>query len=438
MNEELSSDIQDGILFFMLTDLKFLSICKSKIDYKIFKSPIQQKICQIIHNFFDEYGVIINDKFDEIILPQFPKNEQELLITYLTKLFSTDYIKGYIFDKLDLFISKREWETALIQSVEDLDNNNIDRIEERVRKILSNKLGYNNIKNVLDENLGEFYNTKNNGEICCPTGVKDLDNIIGGLRYKELAIIMSPLNVGKSFFMSFIGSKALLYSKDVLYITNEMSKQQVKGRFFQRFAGVTDKPQEELNIWSGKERIKFKPDHLGNAKKVKKSIEVMKSFGGKLFIAEFPDKTLTMDGLETLLNDIEFSEKKYPDLVLLDNLQGVRYKNSSKDDWKDLENLSHELRRIAMEKNIALVTSTHSQRSAIGNKIIQAKDIRGSIDILNIADLGISINQTSEEYLLNQMRLFVMRSRSSKKWGQVRIYTNFDLGHFCVHSELME
>lgn len=438
MNEELSNDIQDGILFFMLTDLKFLSICKSKIDYKIFKSPIQQKICSIILSFFSEYGVIINEKVEEIILPEFQENEQTLIITYLHKLFSTNYTKGYIFDKLDLFISKREWETALIQSVEDLDNNNIDRIEERVRKILSSKLGCNNIKNVLDENLGEFYNTKNNGEICCPTGVKDLDNIIGGLRYKELAIIMSPLNVGKSFFMSYIGSKALLYSKDVLYITNEMSKQQVKGRFFQRFAGVTDKPKEELQIWSRNERIKYKPDHLGNAKKVKKSIEVMKSFGGKLFIAEFPDKTLTMDGLETLLNDIEFSEKKYPDLVLLDNLQGVRYKNSGKDDWKDLENLTHELRRISMEKNLSSVASTHSQRSAIGNKIGQAKDVRGCIDILNIADLGISINQTNEEYLINQARLFVMRSRSSKKWAQIRVYQNYEMGNFCTFSELME
>ena len=55
-----------------------------------------------------------------------------------------------------------------------------------------------------------------------------------------------------------------------------------------------------------------------------------------------------------------------------------------------------------------------------------------------MCDLAISINQTNEEMLLNQMRLFIMRSRSSKKWGQVRIYTNFDMGHFAVFSEIME
>ena len=91
-----------------------------------------------------------------------------------------------------------------------------------------------------------------------------------------------------------------------------------------------------------------------------------------------------------------------------------------------------------MERVISVFTSTNSQRAAIGNKLIQSKDIRGSIDILNVCDLAISINQTNEEMLLNQMRLFIMRSRSSKKWGQVKIYTNFDMGNFCTFSELME
>lgn len=435
---EIDDSIQDGLLFFMLTDVKFLSICRTKIDPSIFKSSIQKQICKVIFNFFDNYETIINGNSDEIILPTFNENEQNIVATYLYKLFTEVYVKDYIFDKLDLFISKREWESALIQSVEDLDKNDIGKIEDRVRKILSNKIGYNNIKNVLEEDLKDFYNNKNDGEICTPTGVKALDSIIGGVKYKELTIIMAPLNVGKSFFFTFIGSKALLYGKDVLYITNEMSKQQVKSRFFQRFAGVTDKPISEMDIWSGNQKIKYKPDHLGNAKKVKKSIETMSSFGGKLYIAEYPDKTLTMDRLETLLNDISISEKKYPDLILLDNLQGVRYNTNSRDDWKDLENLSHELRRIAMEKNIAVVTSTHSGRGSIGNKIVQAKDVRGSIDILNISDLGISINQTNEEYVLGQARLFVMRSRSSKKWAQVRVYQNYAMGHFCVYSELIE
>ncbi len=205
-----------------------------------------------------------------------------------------------------------------------------------------------------------------------------------------------------------------------------------------RFAGVTDKPQEELNIWSGKEKIKFTPDHLGNAKKVKNSIKTMGSFGGQLIIAEYPDKTLTPSKIERLLNDMEIEQGKYPDLILVDGLQGLKYNTNGKDDWQALEQLCHELRRIAMEKNIAVVTSTHSQRSAIGNKIVQAKDIRGSIDIMNVCDLGLSLNQTSEEYLLNQMRIFVMRSRTSKKWGQIRIYTNFDMGNFATYSELIE
>lgn len=438
MSEILSEDIQDGIFYYLLTDKKFLQICRTKLEPTIFKSSIQQKICKIIFNFWDKYQIVIDGKAVDIILTEFNEDEQDLVIQYLTKLFESKHIKEYVYDKIDLFIQKMEWEKVLIDSVELLDKDNIGAIESKVQKIIRNKFSYSDIKNVLQEDLKEFYHNEYLGEICCPMGIKALDQIIGGLRYKELTIIIAPLSVGKSFFMSFIGSKALLYGKTVLHITTEMSKHKVKERYFQRFAGVTSKPSEELEIWSGNQRIKFKPDHLGNATKIKKSLETMGSFGGKLFISEYPDKTLTIPKMESLLNDMELEQGKYPDLILVDGLQGLRYATNGRDDWKALEELSHELRRIAMEKNSSVVASTHSGRGAIGNKIVQAKDVRGSIDILNVADLGISLNQTSEEYLLNQMRIFIMRARSSKKWGQVRIYTNFDMGNFCCYSELME
>lgn len=438
MNEELSNNISDDLLFFLFTDKKFLQICRNKLNSSFFKSPIQQKICKIIFNFWDKYQNIIDGNADTIILPEFQEDEQDLVIQYLTKLFSSTYIKEYIYDKVDLFIQKKGWEKVLIEAVDLLDKDNIEEIEKKVQNIIRNKFNYSDIKNVLQEDLKEFYDDSNKGEICCPTGIKALDSIIGGLRYKELSIIVAPLNIGKSWMFSFIGSKALLFGKSVLHITTEMSRHKVKERYFQRFAGLTDKPMPEIDIWSGNQRIKYKPDHLGNAKKVKKSIETMGSFGGKLFISEFPDKLLTIQKLESLLNDIELEQGKYPDLVLVDGLQGLKYSTNSRDDWKDLENLSHELRRIAMEKTIAVVASTHSGRGSIGNKIVQAKDVRGSIDILNIADLGISINQTNEEYLLGQARLFIMRARSSKKWGQIRVYQNYDMGHFCVYSELVE
>ena len=435
----LSENIQDGILYYLLTDLKFLSICKTKLDPAIFQSTLQQQICKIIFEFFDKHETIINGNADTIVLQEFPENEQGIVATYLNKIFSSTYTKSYIQEKLDLFIQKREWEKALIKCVEDLDNDDIDSIEDRIGKVIRNKFSYSDIKNVLKEDLKEFYNNEYEGEICCPTGIKALDSIIGGLKYKELTVVVAPLNVGKSWMFTFLGSKALLYGKTVLHITTEMSRQQVKQRYFMRFAGVSSKPMEELNIWSGNEKIKFKPEHLGNANKVKKAIKTMDSFGGKLYIVEYPDKTLTIPKMERLLNDMELEQGKYPDLIFVDGLQGLRFvENKQGNEWQALEQISHELRRIAMERSIAIVTSTHSQRSAIGNKIIQSQDIRGSIDILNICDLGLSLNQSNEEQLLNQMRIFVMRSRSSKKWGQVRIHTNFDLGHFSVFSELME
>src|SRR3990172_5989571 len=147
----LSENIQDGILYYLLTDLKFLSICKTKLDPAIFQSTLQQQICKIIFEFFDKHETIINGNADTIILQEFPENEQGIVAVYLNKIFSSTYVKSYIQEKLDLFIQKREWEKALIQSVEDLDNDNIAAIEDRVYRIIRNKFSYSDVQNVLEE-----------------------------------------------------------------------------------------------------------------------------------------------------------------------------------------------------------------------------------------------------------------------------------------------
>src|SRR3972149_2444209 len=194
----LSENIQDGIIYYLLTDLKFLSICKTKLDPAIFQSTLQQQICKIIFSFYDKHNATIDTSADTIILQEFPENEQGIVAVYLNKIFSLTYIKSYIQEKLDLFIQKREWEKALIKCVEDLDNDDIDSIENRVYKIIRNKFSYSDVQNVLEENLKDFYHTIHEGVICSPSGVKALDQVIGGFKYKELAIIVSPLNVGKS------------------------------------------------------------------------------------------------------------------------------------------------------------------------------------------------------------------------------------------------
>jgi len=439
IDTDLNDEIQDALLFFLLTDLKFLTQCRVKIESNIFKSSIQQRICQKIYSFFDAYKTIIGVKVDSIILPEFPENEQALIAQYLYKIFNGKYVKDYVYDKINLFISKRAWETALVSCVELLDRNDINNIEKIVYNVLNSKLGKSNIsKNILTSDLKEFYTSEETGNICTPTGVKALDEVIGGFKYKELTIIVAPLNVGKSWFFVYTASKALLYGKDVLHITLEMSKQRVMERYLMRFAGVSDKKSNEVDIWSGKNRIKHIPDTIHNVPKIKQALATMNSFGGKLYIEEFPDKTLTVKKLENLLNDMELENGKLPDIVFVDGLQGLKYdENKRGDDWKALEDLSHQLRKISIERNVAMVTSTHSNRSAIGNKLVQAQDIRGSIDILNICDLGLSLNQTNEEMSLEQMRIFIMRSRTSIKWKQIRLYQNYTLGHFCVYSELI-
>jgi len=88
MIENISDDVQDGAFYFLLTDKKFLQICRTKLSPILFKSPIQQKICRIIFDFWDKYQNIVDSNVDEIIVSAFKEDEQNLVIQYLTKIFS--------------------------------------------------------------------------------------------------------------------------------------------------------------------------------------------------------------------------------------------------------------------------------------------------------------------------------------------------------------
>ena len=55
---------------------------------------------------------------------------------------------------------------------------------------------------------------------------------------------------------------------------------------------------------------------------------------------------------------------------------------------------------------------------------------------MQVADTGISLNQTKAENSLGKMRMNIMRARGSQKFGIIDIWQNLDLAQFCLASKL--
>lgn len=432
-----SVELQNQILYLFLTDLSFIKTCKNRIKPEYFTSEIQQVLVEIIFGFFEEFNDVPKEHILDIIKDVVKEKGIETYTNYINNLLNLNPVKFFVIKELDKFIQHRNWEISLVKCVDYLKENDFESIEKIVVSNLRDKIIYADVKNVLEEDLSSFYNSREDEKVI-PTGIKALDKLIRGLKKKELSVFVAPLSVGKTWCMIHLGSKALVYGKDVLHITLEMSRHEIKSRYLMHFAGVVNKEKNEIEVWEGNEKSLIVPDLITNIKKVKKSISIMKKYGGKLFILGYPNDVFTINTLESILNFIEIEQDKPLDMVIIDGADGMRYDKNFRQEWEKGTKIYENLRRIGVERDLAMVTVSHSGRDSLGKKLITSKDTKGTIDKLNIADLGISINQTVEEYLNQQARLFVMRNRSEVKWKQILINQNYNLGHFCVYSELIE
>lgn len=281
---------------------------------------------------------------------------------------------------------------------------------------------------------------------CAPTRIYALDAVIKGLFRKELFVIMAPLNVGKSWGCIHLAVSSLISGKHVLYLTLETAKVRVQQRIFQNISGVVKQAHEAEfervvkvwdDNWADKEEL-IVPSLL-DIRVVEKQVGILRKFGGNLSVREYASGSCSTADIEReiMLYDAKFG--KIPDILIVDGIPDV--KNSGEDDKKrqvGLGVITRELRRFATEYNMAVVATHQANRVGMQADIVGAEHTGGAIEIMQIADVAVTLNQTRSENKLGKMRLFLARARGQQKWLLFEMFMNLQLGQFCQVSRSIE
>jgi replicative DNA helicase len=447
----LDQQLEDRYIRSLLEYPKLLQLTSDSLEESNFSTKSKARLYNSIITYWSTFESIPSlDLLIVTIEEMYPGEQSKLIIRLAQKILKLPAPEWkWILSKIDQHIKTIQIQKSLFEASELLHQGDVKSAENRlVDSIRNSGVLSGAATNDLNLNKNDIYEiARSEDNFCCPTRIYALDDYLKGLFRKELFLVMAPMNVGKSWAVVHFATSALLSGKYVLYLTLEMSKERVLQRTLQNISGTysprfEDDHQKEIERWdeNWQEKEKHQASSLFNVDQVHKNLSILKKFGGMLSVKEYASGTASIKDIEKEVTLFDVTFGKLPDIIIVDGLMDIKYQGSTDTNRQrlGLSQVARELRRIASEYNAAVVTTHQGNRESIGANLVGTQHTGESIGIVQIADTGISLNQSKAEYQTGKMRINVMRSRNQTKWGLVEIWQNLNIGQFCQASKILE
>ena len=323
----------------------------------------------------------------------------------------------WLLDATEKWCQERAIYLSLMESVKIADGQDSKKDKGAIPQILSEALGVS-----FDQHVGhdyvsdaearyDFYHRK---EDKIPFDLSLFNKITkGGLPNKTLNIALAGTGVGKSLFMCHCAASALLQGKNVLYITLEMAEEKIAERID---ANLLNIPIQKLSDFP---KVMFE-------KKIK---SLAKKTQGKLIIKEYPTASAHVGHFKSLINDLALKRSIRPDIIIVDYLNicaSQRYKGSFVNSYTYVKAIAEELRGLAVEANVPIVSATQTTRSGFGSSDVDLTDTSESFGLPATADLMFALISTEELEGMNQIMVKQLKNRYNDPTSYKRFCIGID------------
>ena len=321
----------------------------------------------------------------------------------------------WLIEQTEKFCQDKAIYNAIMESVGILDHDN-KRSKGEIPQLLSDALGV-----TFDNNIGHDYINDSDSRYDSYHKVEsrirfdlDLFNKItkGGLPVKTLNIALAGTGVGKSLFMCHVAAGCLSQGHNVLYITMEMAEEKIAERIDANL----------LNIDLDELRTITKEDYNRKFSALKSKTQ------GKLIIKEYPTASASSLHFRALLNDLALKKSFKPDIIFIDYLNiccSSRIKpGANVNSYSYIKAIAEELRGLAVENNLPIVSATQTTRSGFSNSDPGLEDTSESFGLPATADFMFALVTNEELEHLNQVLVKQLKNR----YGDPNLYKRFVLG----------
>lgn len=324
----------------------------------------------------------------------------------------------WLLDATEKFCQEKAVYNAIMESIQILDNKDPNRTKGAIPSILSDALSVsfdNRVGHDYIDMYSDRYDFYHRTEKRIPFDLEFFNKITnGGLPQKTLNIALAGTGVGKSLFMCHHAASCLSQNYNVLYVTLEMSEEKIAERID---ANMLNLSMDELK--------KLPKDmYDSRMKRIKERVK------GKLIIKEYPTASANASHFRALLNELKLKKNFKPDIIFIDYLNicaSSRIKAGSNiNSYTYIKAIAEELRGLAVEFNVPLVSATQTTRSGFVNSDPGLEDTSESFGLPATADLMFAIISTEELQNLNQLLIKQLKNRYNDPTANKRFTIGVD------------
>jgi len=403
---ELTNQLPTHILNHLLHNEEF---CRRVVPYlkKEYFEGTHKTVFDLITKFVALHNKLPTSKVLELELRKI--NAPEDVLNNASRLISeikdkSEINNDYLISEAEKWCKERAVYLAIMDSIQIIDGKDKERGEGSIPEILQSALGVS-----FDQKIGhdyidnsdqrfEFYNHE---EDRIPFDLDYFNKITkGGLPNKTLNIALAGTGVGKSLFMCHCAASTLNQGKNVLYITMEMAEERIAERID---ANMMNLPIQQLSTL---------PKNVFDDKIGK----IAKSSVGKLIIKEYPTGAAHTGHFRALLNELRLKKNFQPNIIYIDYLNicassRMRGLGGSINSYSYIKAIAEELRGLAVEFGVPIVSATQTTRSGYSNTDVGLEDTSESFGLPATADLMFALITSEELEELGQMMVTQLKNR---------------------------
>ena len=388
-----------------------------KADY--FEDSNQRVVFEEIFSFVSQYNEVPTREIISIEVEK-RKDLNETTLKEVSHLIGcldeTPVEYEWLLNTTEKWCRDRAIYLALLESIGIADGNNEKKTPDAIPSILSDALAVSFDNHVGHDYLLDYeerYELYNKKETRTEFDLEYFNKITkGGLPNKTLNIALAGTGVGKSLFMCHVASSVLLQGKNVLYITLEMAEEKIAERIDANLLNVNIQEIADLP------KVMFENKVTNLAKKTQ----------GTLIIKEYPTASAHSGHFKSLLNELALKKSFRPDIIFIDYLNicaSSRYRgNLSVNSYSYIKAIAEELRGLAVEANVPIVSATQTTRSGYGSSDVELTDTSESFGLPATADLMFALISTEDLEGLGQIMVKQLKNR----YNDPTIFKRFVVG----------
>lgn len=441
---------QDNLLAILVTDTTRCWLVRGAVNPEDFSGAVHRTIASRVYEFLDQFRKPPREHLPELLEKELSQSDRAQAALYAQVVEGLPRVAEtlnaeYVITQLSSWVRRQRLMSGVIRAHKEVDAGRLEEAESVLLEAMRHRLSVFEPGLTLVQGLEWLREHRaNDEEQTLPTGIAELDKRHLGPTRKELHLMVAAPGRGKSWWAVHAGRQALRHRWRVVHVTLEMSAPRVVARYLQSLFSLTQRQVERLRI------AKFMRDEMGRltgfdeeelARACIADPKTQREIAGKLKrlrfaenvrVKEFPSGTLTVPMLRAYLDGLEQTQRFVPDLLIVDyaDLMRVdpRYRR------EELGTLYVDLRGMASERNIAVVTASQSNREGAQSKVVRDVHVAEDWSKIMSADTVLTYNQTEEEKKRGLARLYVGKARNEESGFALLLSQAYPIGQFALDS----